>query len=98
MPEWKIWDTCRRLGIRLEPASTSKHARGLTARRAAKNRLLPRVDQLCRTERTRKILRLLLTTEWTMQRIARECGVARQGVNTLWRRLLRIGPAARTLQ
>jgi hypothetical protein len=86
VPYWKIDDTCRRLGIRLEPASTSKHARGLTARRAARERLLPQVDRLCKTPRTRRALRLLLTTDWTMARIGQVCGMDRRGVNELWRR------------
>ena len=34
---------------------------------------------------TRRIVRLMLDTDWTMARIAEACGVARQRVDGVWR-------------
>jgi len=82
---------CAKLGVRPVPGTGSRHARGLELRRALRARLgrLSNHELPATTPRTRRMLRLMLGTDWTMRRIARACGVRVQSVNEVWKRVRR---------
>jgi hypothetical protein len=78
-------------GVRPVPGTDSQHARVMRARLAQRKRIgRLRDDQLpAATPRTRRALRLLLDTDWTIDRIGRECGVHLQSVSAAWPRVWR---------
>jgi transposase len=77
---------CVRQGV-ITPKNLSHHERSLAERRAVKEKLRVPLEVLMprRAPHTRRIVRLMLDTDWTMARIAEACGVPRQRVNEVWR-------------
>jgi hypothetical protein len=85
--EQGVRSACARMGVRPVKGTRSRHQQGLAARRAVKQRLKVPLEILMprSAPQTRRIVRLMLDTDWTMERVAEECGVARQRVNGVWR-------------
>jgi transposase-like protein len=89
--EMAVRHACKMNGVRPVPGADSVHARAMRARLALRKRLGRLTDdQLpATTPRTRRVLRFLLDSDWTMDQIGRECGVRLQSVNEVWRRARR---------
>ncbi len=91
IPEATVRSACEVNGVRPVPGTESRHARAMAVRRVLRKKLgrLPDDRLPAATPRTRRVLRLLLDTDWTTDRIGRECGVRLQSVNAVWRRVRR---------
>ena len=87
MPEQTVRSACERQGVRPVEGTGSRHQRGLAKRREVKARLRTPLEILMpqSAPRTRRIVRLMLDTDWTMERIGKVCGVPRQRVNEVWK-------------
>jgi transposase len=102
MRESTVRWACIRQGV-ISPKKGSHHERSLAERRAVKAQLQTPLEVLMprSAPHTRRIVRLMLDTDWTMARIAGACGVPGQRVNSVWRSVMLMverAPTSRSLR